>query len=359
MAEPQWSGTKLFGGIGPSLFRPEDGEVVLQPEHTGQGYWVGAPSVLWDPGEHCWWLTYRRRRPHGVNPDGRGDRGYVGRVARSADGLHFDDVWEVGQQAWNTPSMERFCLVRDGSIYRLYVSYVDSADNRWRIDLLEAPDPTRFDATALQPVLTADSIPGKADEQVEGVKDPWVFRVGATWYMLISYAAVRPGTTEECDRIHQTADAYTTGLITAPTALATSADGRRWEWKGRILDPGAPLAWDGYQARLNSLLPLAGFWLGFYDGAESARENYEEHCGLATSIDLHHWIKLTPKQPAVLAPHGTGSVRYVEAVRQDDSMHCYYEYARPDGAHELRRLIFQVHPARMAMPEAFTTLPAS
>jgi hypothetical protein len=177
--------------------------------------------------------------------------------------------------------------------------------------------------------------------------------------MLISYAAAPPGTLEARDRLHQTADAYTTGLITAPTSLATSTDGRHWKWEGRILDPGPPGAWDGYQARLNSLVPLAGFWLGFYDGSESARQNYEEHCGLATSIDLHHWTKLTPEQPAILAPHGTGSIRYVEAVRAGDSLHCYYEYARPDGAHELRRLIVQADLGKMAMPEACTTLPAS
>jgi hypothetical protein len=104
--------------------------VVLEPEATGSGCWVGAPSALWDDAANCWWLTYRRRRPRGVNPDGRGERGYVGRVARSAHGLHFEDVWEVTQGAWGTPSMERFCLARADGEYRLYVSYVDPEDSR-------------------------------------------------------------------------------------------------------------------------------------------------------------------------------------------------------------------------------------
>jgi hypothetical protein len=30
-------------------------------------------------------------------------------------------------------------------------------------------------------------------------------------------------------------------------------------------------------------------------------------------------------------------VRYVDAVRTGDALVCFYEYARPDGAHELRR----------------------
>ncbi|HEX6509056.1 MAG TPA: hypothetical protein VF221_15615, partial [Chloroflexota bacterium] len=310
---------------------PDDGEVVLEPEHDGDGYWVGAPGVLNDSAERCWWLTYRRRRPRGVNPDGLGDRGYVACVARSADGLHFEDAWEVGQRTWSTPSMERFSLVRDDAIYRLYVSYVDPADNRWRIDFVEAAHPSRFDAYSLQPVLTADDLAAVPEERIEGVKDPWVFRVGPTWHMLVSYAASGIPTVEDRARMHETADAYNTGLITAPTGLATSTDGRRWRWEGRILETGAPNAWDGYQARLSSVVSAAGFWLGFYDGSASERENYEERCGLATSVDLHHWTKLTAVQPAILAPHGTGSVRYVEAVLHDGALHCYYEYARTDG----------------------------
>lgn len=358
MTDLQETGAKVFGGLNPFLFRPEDGEIVLQPEHDGQGYWVGAPGVLWDSVENCWWLTYRRRRPRGEDPDGLGDRGYVGRVARSTDGLHFEDVWEVGRRAWHTPSMERFSLVRDGNAYRLYVSYVDSADNRWRIDLLEAPHPTRFDASALQHVLSADAVHSAAGERIEGVKDPWVFRVGATWYMLVSYAVAHPGRSEERERLHQTADVYTTGLITAPTALATSSDGRRWQWKGRILDTGPPHAWDSYQARLNSVVPLAGFWLGFYDGAESERENYEEHCGLAMSMDLRQWTRLTPDQPAIVTPHGSRSVRYVEAVLHDGALHCYYEYARADGAHDLRRLVVHANHRETGVSEASPALPA-
>ena len=141
--------------------------------------------------------------------------------------------------------------------------------------------------------------------------------------------------------MHQSADAYNTGLITAPTGLATSIDGRHWQWEGRILGTGGPGAWDGYQARLNSLVPFGGFWLGFYDGSGSHEENYEERCGLATSTDLRRWTKLTPDQPALLAPHGTGSVRYVEAIRQGGALHLYYEYARKDGAHDLRRLLIR------------------
>ncbi|HEX8918378.1 MAG TPA: hypothetical protein VF898_07735 [Chloroflexota bacterium] len=332
-------GNKQFDQLTPFHLRAEVGDIVLEPEHEGQGYWVGAPGILYDLVERCWWLTYRRRRPRGMYADVLGERGYLARVARSTDGLHFDDVWEVRQDEWNTPSMERFSLVRDGDIYRLFVSYVDPADNRWRIDFLEADHPSRFEAASLHPALTADDVSHASNEQVEGVKDPWVFRVGSTWHMLISYAARGLRTAHDAAIMHQTADVYNTGLITAPTGLGTSSDGRHWQWEGQILHTGGPGTWDRYQSRLNSLVPLAGFWLGFYDGSASHQENYEERCGLATSTDLRHWTRLTSEQPAIVAPHGTRSVRYVEAIRQVGTLHCYYEYARPNGSHDLRRLV--------------------
>lgn len=37
-----------------------------------------------------------------------------------------------------------------------------------------------------------------------------------------------------------------------------------------------------------------------------------------------------------MAPHGSGSLRYLDAVVRDDAIYYYYEYARPDGSHELR-----------------------
>jgi hypothetical protein len=330
---------KQFGAAS-LLFDPTAGEVVLEPEGRTQGYWVGAPSVLWDEPERCWWLTYRRRRPRGVNPDGLGERGYVARVARSADGVRFDDVWQVTQGEWRSPSMEKFSLARDeDGTYRLYTSYVDPTDNRWRIDLLEAPRPDQFDAGQAQPVFTAASAAQAAGRPVEGVKDPYVFRVGRIWHMLISYAAARPPQSEdERQRMHGTADIYNTGLTTAPTALATSPDGVTWQWAGEIL-PVSRDGWDSYQSRLNSCVWLSGLWFGFYDGAASERENYEEHCGLAVSLDLRRWTKLTPDGPAIVAPHGTGSVRYVEGVLKGGALHCYYEYVRPDAAHELRRIV--------------------
>ena len=51
-------------------------------------------------------------------------------------------------------------------------------------------------------------------------------------------------------------------------------------------------------------------------------------------------------------------VRYVEAVLKDGDLHLYYEYARADGAHELRRLVVRATHRGTAVPEASGILPA-
>ncbi len=57
---------------------------------------------------------------------------------------------------------------------------------------------------------------------------------------------------------------------------------------------------------------------------------------MAVSYDLSHWQRLTPDGPWASAPHGTGSLRYMDVVPLEDELLFYYEYARPDGSHELR-----------------------
>jgi hypothetical protein len=74
-------------------------------------------------------------------------------------------------------------------------------------------------------------------------------------------------------------------------------------------------------------------WLGLYDGSASIAQNYEERCGLARSSDLRHWERVSVDGPAIGTARGPGGVRYVEITDAGD---VFYEYTRPDGAHELR-----------------------
>lgn len=307
-------------------FDPESGRVVLRPEEGGAGTWVGSPSVLYEPARRRFLLTYRRRRPRG---DAATERGWRGAVAVSDDGEHFRDVWVVEKSELNTPSMERFCLLpRPGGGYLLYLSYVDPADNRWRIDLLQGDHPESFDVRHAVPVLTA------ASTGTEGVKDPYVLRLGPAFYLFASYAAVETLETTRRAEAHRTADIYNTGLTTHPTGLARSLDGRNFSWQPGVLSVGR--TWDRYQARLNSVARIGHAWVGFYDGSASERENYEERCGLALSFDLERWVRLTTEGPWATSPHGSSSLRYADAVPVGEELWIYYEYARADGAHELR-----------------------
>jgi len=303
-------------------FDPWQGTVVRAPELAEPGYWAGCPGVLHD-GER-FWMTYRERRPRGVAPE----RGWRCAVAVSEDGTSFSDVWSVHKDELGSSSMERFALTRtgDGGL-RLYLSYVDPADNRWRIDAVDAAEPSALDVRERRSVLTA------ASTGTEGVKDPYVLQAGPVTYLFASYAAARPGLAADA---HETADIYNVGATTHPTGLATSTDGTTFAWHGEVLGVGG--GWNRYQARLNSVVPVGGLFVGFFDGSASHEENYEERCGLAVSADLFSWRRLSDAAPWVVTAEGTGSVRYVDAVVVDGSWWVYYELSRPDGAHELRVL---------------------
>lgn len=304
-----------------SVFDPLDGVVVMSPECNEPGYWVGSPGVLREESGVTW-LTYRQRRPRGAEAD----RGWRCAVAVSDDGLHFTDVWSVHKDELNSPSMERFCLrPARGGKYRLYLSYVDPADGRWRIDCIEAPRPADFDVASRKPVLTA------ASTRTEGVKDPYVMEAGPVTYLIASFAASRDGIDSGA---HATGDIYNVGATTHPAGLAVSLNGVDFAWHGEILPVGA--GWDRYQARLNSVVPVAGGFIGFYDGSASHLENYEERCGIASSPDLRNWTRLSEDKPWLTGPHASGSVRYMDAHLADGYWWIYYEMTRADKAHELR-----------------------
>ena len=79
-------------------------------------------------------------------------------------------------------------------------------------------------------------------------------------------------------------------------------------------------------------------YLAFYDGSASHLENYEEKTGLAVSTDLQHWQALTPDGPKFTSPHTSTSLRYIDAKLVNGQWHLFYEFARPDGAHDMRMI---------------------
>jgi hypothetical protein len=300
-----------------------DPRVVREPVSGGAGYWVGAPGVFYARDESAFYLTYRIRRPRGVEPD----RGGEARIARSVDLIHFDDVWGVTKDVYRSASIERSAICKDANgTWRYFTSFVDPADGRWCVSVVTGPDVRRLDATRARRLFTA------APLGLEGVKDPWLFEDQGIHYMVLSVATPTPRTAAGS---HATLDIFNTGDCVSATGLARSRDLESWEWLGVVFAPEAS-GWDTYCRRINSIVRHNGTYLGFYDGSASHLENYEEKTGLAVSTDLRSWTSLTSEGPAMTSPSASGSLRYLDLVASTDRLWTFYEWARDDGAHELR-----------------------
>ncbi len=311
----------------PPLFDPGEGTTVIEPLGEGSGWWAGAPSALFDHETAKFYLYYRQRRPRGLDLE----RGGECIIAESVDGIVFDPIWRAEKTAFDSDSMERAALVKGlDDVWRLYLSYVDPNHKMWRVDFLEADRPDRFDAQTRRPLFDP------ADLQIEGIKDPYVFTLGHEYYMTLSYAT-RTGrlTRKQEGDLHATADAYNTGLTLSRTGLATSTDGRSFDWEGEFFSPGES-GWDAWCTRICSVVYLPPVFTAFYDGAQDVSGNYEERTGLASAIDLRQLKSLSPNAPRLVSPHASGSLRYLDAVQFPDRIHYYYEYAREDGSHETR-----------------------
>jgi len=299
------------------------GSVLRKPVGRGDGYWVGAPTVFRDPVDGASYLTYRIRRPRGVEPD----RGGEARIARAETGFQFEDIFALTKDQIGTASIER-CYVHhapDGQ-WRYFVSYVDPSDGRWCVSMMKADTIDALEPDNLRPLWKA------ADLGLEGVKDPWIAEIDGRYCMFLSIALSTAATSNQS---HDTLDIYNTGHCVSASALATASDLDHWTWEGIIFRPEAS-GWDCYCRRINSVVSVEGRFVAFYDGSVSHHMNYEETTGLAVSDDLRSWQTLTPEGPVLTSPHASGSLRYVDAQEVGGRLHIFYEFAREDGAHDLR-----------------------
>ncbi len=307
------------------------GQIIREPVGFEKGYWAGAPGVFYAADEKVWYLTYRIRRPRGVEPD----RGGEARIARSTDLKNWEDIWSVTKDKYNSASIERSAIRkgRDG-LWRYFTSYVDPADGRWCVSVLKGSDIAKLDPAKAQSVFKA------APHGLEGVKDPWIFEVNGIFNMILSVASPTLKTTGES---HSSLDIFNTGDCISATALATSKDLDEWIWRGIIFEPDET-GWDSYCRRINSIISHNGKYFAFYDGSASHLENYEEKTGVAVSDDLKTWDTLTPTMPAYVSPHASTSLRYIDAQIIGQQIYIFYEFARADGAHDLRLVTVEEWP---------------
>lgn len=316
-------------GVLPS-FDPAAGTVVAEPPGSGEGFWAGGPSALFDDRDQQFYLSYRLRTP--VEAGGWGGRGGETVVAASADGTAFEPVWRARKTDFEALSIEKsgLALTGDGR-FRLYVSYSSEHDYRWRVDILEAGDPREFDPasrmTVLSPELTG----------TEGVKDPVLFCVGGLWHMYVNFAPRPPGADfSKLDRMHRAGNAFVSGEAPCPTGLAVSVNGACFQWLGQVLPCGS--GWDRYLARMSALVYTPPLFTAIYDGRPNSGANYADRPALALTSDLRTFHKIDWGQGIMRSPHGRGTLRYIEALRVADAIHFFYEMAREDFAHELRTI---------------------
>lgn len=316
---------RLFDSDFP--FDPRQGKTIFAPHKRERGYWVGAPSVTYNPRSNKFYLYRRIRFPRPI-------RGSECHIAESDDGQHFNDIWSLKKEDICSPSIERAALIcgYKGDFF-LYLSYVDPVDHRWRIDVMHALSPTEFNSADRKTVLTADSIGAQA------VKDPVVYKIGDKYHLFYTYAPsptwIPSPDKVLYERMHKTADVFNTGLVKHHSGLAVSQDGENFKVIGKILSPSGQ-GWDSDTTRTTCLLRNSNYCIMFYDGKSSVKENYEEKCGYAISSDCAHWRRVTKKRPFLVSPWGSGSLRYLDAIVVDQHIYFYYEICRPDGSHELR-----------------------
>jgi hypothetical protein len=214
-------------------------------------------------------------------------------------------------------------LIRDPATgqWRLYISY-QCAGGVWRVDLIEAEHPSRFDAWHHRTVMQPDNY------GLTSIKDPAVYILGGLYVALVCVPARQ--------RFVEDATGQRSPLGDDATGLMTSPDGVYFTSFRYVFEPGGgtPGDWGRFRSRINSVIYLPPVYVGFFDGGTTTYDTYEEWCGVAVSHDLERWTRVSTNRPWVRSPHGC--VRYVDALIVGHEVYYYYEFARADGSHELR-----------------------
>ena len=320
MADHCTAGNKCYGV--PPRFDPQQGTTLAEPPGSGYGYWAGAPSAAFDASSGRFYVYYRVRRPLS---EGRGGEC---RIAVSDGDGKLETVWSATKEDFGANSIEKGCLFRDPSgRWRLYLCYevgrgYDRNPPTWRIDLLEADSPERFSPAHTRPVIDAPMY------GFTFAKDPTVVVVGGEYLVYTSVGIPQQ---------HDEADAG--GVIRTRgrgwAALHRSCDGVNFPTAQIVMRPSQS-GWDAFNVRITSVCYLAPAWLAFYDGATHRADSYDEFCGLAVTQDLVNFRSVSVASPWAKSPHASGSIRYLDALPVNETMHYFYEYTRPDESHELR-----------------------
>lgn len=268
----------------------ENSELVLHAAH-GTGNWIGAASAL--VHEDYIYLAYRDRHPV---DKGRGNQAYVAR-SRVGDGIHFDVLCAIDKEAMDAESLERPALdVTPDGDWDLYLSCATFHSKSWRIERLRARGPRDFSVRTREIAFPAT--------REFGIKDPVLIR----GQDLRVWATLHP-LTEGDDNADQmiSADAFSRKPVMVPE----------------------PSTWYSRGTRLTAVMGE----YAYFDGRESAGENFEERTGIARWNGSRYIDVAGPAS----SPFGGGALRYVSVIALPGGKYrLYYESATQYGSHELR-----------------------
>lgn len=284
---------------------PDNAQIAIEAPGEGPGFWVGASSAVEVDGTI--YIAYRVRQPIEL---GRG-QGVV--IAKSTDGVHFETICTIDKTKMDAESLERPTLVYtpEGK-WRLYLSCATTGTKHWRVELLEANDPSKF-----YPETRITVLPG---DEHWGVKDTVIQFHDGLWHL---WATMHPLDVKDAEDRMQ-------------TDYATSVDGIEWEWQGTALAPTADSTWDSRGTRLTAVHFTPDGLVAFYDGRASAEENYDERTGIALGKAPGSFESVTKDGPVAQSPNSK-ALRYLDIVpMKDGRVRLFYEIAKPDGSHELR-----------------------
>lgn len=292
---------------------PAESTLVIPAPGEGLGNWSGAPSAEKDRDGKIL-LAYRQRS--------LADRGGEVRIVQSSNGIRFDDdpVFRVTKEEMNAESLERPKLVRtkDGR-WRLYLSCATGDTKHWRVEMLEAESPDRFDPASRVVVMSADL-------HDAALKDPVIEQLpDGTWQSLVTSHPLEDP--DQTDRMS--------------TLFGTSPDGIRWEWAAKPALAPEPDTWYSRGVRATNIqrVPVLGgtaVLAVMFDGRDDAASNFRERTGLAVGRSLDS-LRISKEVGPIGSPRGDGALRYVEALSTDDGReHYFYEISDGTRAHQIR-----------------------